>query len=229
MNCPNCQQVMKIVKTPSLNLGFFVEFNQCPSCGGLWFNRFEMTQISNEEAFKIDSLDAEILKNSVPIKENLFCPIDNLPLLRLVDFSIPLDTHISRCRKCEGVWMNRGELAHYKQHIRQRQKENTYKLKVPEIDQNRLSKEAEQKVIASIGGQLLPMPLSLVADKSYPRDPFIISDAGVELLKSLPQDKKVEIYRLMARDHNEDEEQEERFINGTINILNIILRLLVRL
>lgn len=228
MNCPNCQTIMNQVKVSSVNLGFFVLFEQCPECGGLWFNRYEMVQVPFQEALKVDAVDEKALQKPVIIRENLLCPIDKLPLLQLKDINIPQNTSISRCRKCEGVWMNRGELALYKKHVQQRQKENIFKSRPSKLFSEKERLKGEKKIITAIGSQLLPMPLNLIAKKSYPREPFIVSKEGVELLKQLPQDKKVEIYRLMAREHNEEQEREERFINATINILNIVFRLLVR-
>ncbi|HLB95745.1 MAG TPA: zf-TFIIB domain-containing protein [Patescibacteria group bacterium] len=230
MKCPNCQNIMKQVKVPSINIGYLILIEQCPNCGGLWLDRYEMVQVPHKEAINIDQLDEKSLKKSCPINETLLCPRDNLPLVQLKDINIPADTCISRCRKCEGVWMNRGELRQYKQHVRKRQKETTerplFKTKV--VTDKDGSKMAERKVLSAIGSQLLPLPLSLAAAKTYPKEPFIPSDEGVELLRGVPQDRKVEIYRLMAREHEETEESERRFINATINILNLISRLLVR-
>lgn len=229
MNCPNCQNPTKEVKVPSVNTGLFVKVDQCPNCGGLWFDRYEMYQIPEEEAHQIDFLDEKNLQKPTPIKKDLFCPKDNLPLVRLVDANIPQDTFISRCRKCEGVWVNRGELIKYKHFVEAKQKDQTWeeREKEPVFPGPGISL-AEQKVIAAIGGQLLPIPMGLVEQAVWD-EPFVLSGAGVELLKGLSQKEKMTVYRQLAQEHEQNIESEKRFINATINILNTILRLLVRL
>lgn len=224
---------MKRVKVPSVNRGYSILIDQCPSCGGLWFDRFEMTQIPHNEALKIDSLDQNRATRPTPINKNLLCPKDHLLLVKIKDINIPPDTNISRCRKCEGVWFSRGELVEYKKHIQNRQKDiaeftKKYqsKVKMSKTDKINIVRNTN-RLINTIGYQLMPMPIGLIAEKKL-EEPFILSNQGVEVLKELPQAEKMKVYQMMAREHKEDVESEKRFINATLNILNIIMRLLLR-
>lgn len=225
MKCPNCQTKMHIVKTPSINKGLFVELDQCPNCGGLWSDRFEMVQVPPDEAYKIDSLNEQLLRQPFPENVNLNCPKDNQPLVAITDPSIPENTHIGRCRQCEGIWMNRGELAKYKEHVAKRQAalEETE----PEEEYPRPSWMTDHAVDA-VFKQILPLPLNLIPGIFYDsnRQPLTISDHQAEILKIVPEEKKIEIYKLLAEQHNQSLENEHKFINATLNILNIFYSLL---
>ncbi len=110
MNCPNCQAESNTVSVKSLNPGMVVNLDQCPKCGGIWFDQDELYQVPIDEAKKIDAADKDLLEKLGPINRNLLCPVDETKLGRLIDPNIPQDVHIFRCPKCSGAWLNKGEL-----------------------------------------------------------------------------------------------------------------------
>lgn len=110
MICPNCQAESNTVSVKSLNPGMVVNLDQCPKCGGIWFDQDELYQVPIDEAKKIDAADKDLLEKIVPISSILLCPIDKIKLSRLIDPNIPQDVHIFRCPKCSGAWLNKGEL-----------------------------------------------------------------------------------------------------------------------
>lgn len=239
MLCPNCQTKMHFVKTPSLTPGYFVTLDQCSNCGGIWCDRFEMYQIPNDEAKKINVLDQSLFHKVSPLKDDLRCPKDSLPLTTIYDVNIPSDAQIKRCRQCEGVWLNQGELNKYKDHVQKRQTkisafEKKYFRKY-EIDKQEMEND-QKRVVAKIANRLLPMPLNFASSvishamtNLDPEDkPFILSDSAVELIKKLPQDKKMAVVKMMAQEHDEEVEDENRFINATVTIFNIITKLIFK-
>jgi Zn-finger nucleic acid-binding protein len=239
MKCPNCQVEMNQVKAAGLTKGYFVQIDQCPKCGGIWCDRYEMTQISADDAFKIDSLDHQLLKK--PFKAmmgELSCPKDNLSLIAFNDQNLPQGLQIMRCRKCEGMWLNHGILSRFKQNTQKKKDELAKIYKEKEYFWGHQGKVYHSpnltritnnmaKVIAGVTGFILPVPFMgyLLKEES----PFVIGDAGVELLKAVPPEKKKEIIQLMAKEYNQTEEKENNFINATFNVFKIIYTLIKEL
>ena len=102
MKCPKCKQIdleAQIVDE--------VEVDRCPSCGGIWFDKHELS--------KTVSLNAKDLKPLTKGKESPefnkvtgSCPMDQSELMRVCSHqnrTIILD----RCPECLGVWLDGGE------------------------------------------------------------------------------------------------------------------------
>lgn len=116
MNCPNDNSEMKQVKAES-HYGQTVVLDQCPECGGIWFDRLELFKAKQGEADKIELLNAENLRTSTAIKnQELLCPKDRVKLDRFNDPLFPKDIVIARCPVCSGFWLNRGEFIKYQQY-----------------------------------------------------------------------------------------------------------------
>ncbi|MCD6094698.1 zf-TFIIB domain-containing protein [bacterium] len=114
MLCPNCNSQMKKVEVRSL-YGAKIEIDQCPVCGGIWCDKFELYRISFKEGIKIDRLDIDRLAKLKPIKNNLVCPKCNIFLKKFNDPNFPQQIHLDYCPHCGGVWLNRGELSQFKE------------------------------------------------------------------------------------------------------------------
>jgi Zn-finger nucleic acid-binding protein len=116
MLCPNDNIEMKQVKAES-HYGRTVILDQCPGCGGIWFDRLELFKTKQGEADKIDLLDAENLRTAAAIEnQELLCPRDRVKLDRFKDPLFPKDIVIARCPVCSGFWLNRGEFTRYQQY-----------------------------------------------------------------------------------------------------------------
>lgn len=233
MICPNCQTQLKEVKVPGASPGFMVKIDQCPNCGGIWCDRYEMYQIPASETIKIDSMNQQLLQSPASLNDNLKCPKDGLPLLAIKDINIPENAQIKRCRQCEGVWLNRGELLNYKKHVQLRQEANAeFNKKLNQKSSPKWSENNDdgKRILAKISQQLMPLPYNFIPTLISPliggidtdHAPFTLSQSAVEIIKQLPQDKKMEIIQIMAREHEQDIESENRFINATATIFNII-------
>ncbi|RLC36926.1 hypothetical protein DRH27_04475, partial [Candidatus Falkowbacteria bacterium] len=112
IKCPNDGEPMKIVKTES-HYGTTVELDQCEECGGLWLDNTELYRIKHGVGQRIDKLNQEKLKESSPIKKDLYCPRDNSKLIVFKDHNFPKEIQVERCPECGGFFFNRGELVSF--------------------------------------------------------------------------------------------------------------------
>lgn len=115
---------MQQVKADSY-YGQTVILDQCPQCGGIWFDNFELYMPKQGEAEKIELLNMPNLLTSSDIQNgSLLCPRDRTHLLRFNDPFFPKDLVLARCQVCNGLWLNRGEFRKYQQYRQTRQESN---------------------------------------------------------------------------------------------------------
>jgi len=113
MICPNENVEMREVKVES-HYGQTVVLDQCPICGGIWFDYLELYAAKQGQAEKIELLNADALRtNSLIEKSELLCPRDSAKLVHFDDPSFPKTIIIARCPVCNGFWLNRGEFIKY--------------------------------------------------------------------------------------------------------------------
>jgi Zn-finger nucleic acid-binding protein len=97
--------------------GYMVLLDQCPRCGGIWCDRWELYPVTEAAAERIDVADKDALHQPTPPKdEQLECPRCRARMFRFRDPAIPADARIERCPNCDGMWLNRGELRRFKEH-----------------------------------------------------------------------------------------------------------------
>jgi uncharacterized protein len=113
MLCPNDNVEMVPVQISS-HYGQVISLDQCPQCGGLWFDKFELTRAKLDQAEKIEKLDAALLTNLTAMQSaKLFCPKDRKELIRFNDTYFPSGIIVAKCPVCDGFWLNRGEFSKY--------------------------------------------------------------------------------------------------------------------
>ncbi|MEI7497784.1 MAG: zf-TFIIB domain-containing protein [Candidatus Falkowbacteria bacterium] len=112
MLCPNCKTVTKIVNLKT-KYGADLLLDQCPGCGGIWFDDQEIYLPTHINFEQIDSVNAVALTNVVSVAEPLFCPRDGNQLTIFSDPNFPKDIKVESCRLCGGFWFNRGEYAQF--------------------------------------------------------------------------------------------------------------------
>jgi Zn-finger nucleic acid-binding protein len=92
--------------------GYLLVLDQCESCGGVWCDRWELFPLAASEAARLDPIDTQQLRsqNNAPAEPGR-CPRCEIALRPFRDPMLPADARIERCRVCEGMWLNRGELS----------------------------------------------------------------------------------------------------------------------
>ena len=114
--CPQCAVPMREVAARARS-GYLIPLDQCPQCGGVWCDRWELFPLAPEDAARIDAVDAaQLHAPTSPPRSPGRCPRCTAPLRPFHDPLLPPDARIDRCAVCEGMWMNRGELARIKRH-----------------------------------------------------------------------------------------------------------------
>jgi Zn-finger nucleic acid-binding protein len=129
MFCPNDTNPMRQASVPS-HYGQHIILDQCESCGGIWFDAFELYKVKHGEAVAIEEIDSDVLRATSHInQQTLFCPRDRTELFQFKDPQFPKDIILTRCPKCQGFWLNRGVFTKYQE---ARQKLILPKEKTPE-------------------------------------------------------------------------------------------------
>lgn len=112
--CPVCDVEMKEASAQA-NPGMLIVLDQCGGCGGIWCDKWELFPIVPDEADRLDPVNEDLLQQPIAVpKKTLYCPRcgDQLQVLR--DPFLPPEIQLQRCRRCEGIWLNRGQFGRYK-------------------------------------------------------------------------------------------------------------------
>ncbi len=108
--CPICGKFLEEIE--ALNkYGLKIRIDRCPSGCGLWFDRFELYQISFEESEKIVS--DLTLKNSEK-KDKILCPVCRIPIVKMKLSYFSEEILLDYCKGCSGVWMDKEKFLKYK-------------------------------------------------------------------------------------------------------------------
>jgi Zn-finger nucleic acid-binding protein len=139
MFCPNEKVRMHHVAVPS-HYGQEIILDQCESCGGIWFDAYELFKVKQDEASEIEKLDSDILRAPSDIDNpTLLCPRDQTALLQYDDPNFPSGIILTRCPKCQGFWLNRGIFTKY-QEVRQ----NLKRPKAKTLEDQRLREDVKR-------------------------------------------------------------------------------------
>jgi|GEM_PF-1955642 len=246
MKCPNCRNDIYEVRAESSIAGMSIVLDQCRVCGGIWADRFEVYQLPLAVAQKIDALDLSAVVHDVVVADELWCPRDHSRLNRFFDPMIPKDLQLDTCAKCGGIWMNRGELAHYKEDIKKKNDERKIVTTDKKAEQLMEALFAGQKTnYATLGriGKFLMRPVSHAAVASpfgfysplftdqQPKDPFALAPEELAQIRSAPQEQKAQLWEsfVMQKKGVAQEEKKKVFVGQVVMVLlEIALRLFFR-
>ena len=115
MRCPQCDRAMNEV-TVHANPGQLIILDQCPKCGGIWCDKWELFPVDPDEAKSIDPLDKDLLKDSTKLThKELYCPRCTAALHVFAEPILPQEIQLQRCHRCDGIWLNRGQFRRYKE------------------------------------------------------------------------------------------------------------------
>ena len=113
LTCPNCKGTLK-EKYAEANYGRVLLLDQCETCGGIWFDQWELYLLREAEARRLDTINEDSLLSSNPHpKGEGLCPRCKLNLGPFKDPLFPKDSQIMRCNCCNGLWLNRVEISRY--------------------------------------------------------------------------------------------------------------------
>lgn len=105
---------MKEVKAEA-KTGYLIILDQCPRCGGIWCDRWELYPVTATAAERIDPVDETALHEATAAAGgSLACPRCRARMFHFRDPRVPQDARIERCPNCDGMWLNRGELRRFK-------------------------------------------------------------------------------------------------------------------
>jgi Zn-finger nucleic acid-binding protein len=127
--------------TVRANPGTLIQIDQCQKCGGIWCDKWELFPIDPDEAERADHFDGALLAApSGPRQRSLYCPRCTAAMQECKDPALPATLLLDRCLRCEGIWLNRGELTRYKTHQKKIRLRNlgseTIIQKIPEVYEN---------------------------------------------------------------------------------------------
>jgi len=114
MQCPNCRADLNTIEVID-NFGQGFDIEQCPSCGGFWFDRNELYRVPVKVALQLDSPSP-----STPYSGSLECPHDKTLLVEFKDPNLPPPLIIYRCPDCSGLFLSKGGLYAYKEYQSQK-------------------------------------------------------------------------------------------------------------
>ncbi len=121
--CPICRVAMEqISATAATELSVYID--QCPNCGGFWFDNKELFVAPAEIAEEYDSVITKGKKIGAAT-QNPICPRCELPLILLKDPELSKRIQLDICPKCMGLWLDKSEFLQYKEY----QKEKMEKVK----------------------------------------------------------------------------------------------------
>ena len=109
MNCPTCKTSLTSIKVGDLTV------DACQNgCGGIWFDRFELGKVNEQNESAGESL------LNIPRKQpstsngaeqpRLNCPKCGIVMMRHFS-NVSRKVVIDECPKCAGTWLDAGELA----------------------------------------------------------------------------------------------------------------------
>lgn len=102
MKCPVCSVDMK--QTPAGSGG--VEIEQCPDCGGSWFDSGELDSVDDSVWTNVELVD--FITRSDDTRQ-LSCPRDDSAMEVISPTELP-ELRLDRCTSCLGFWLDAGEL-----------------------------------------------------------------------------------------------------------------------
>jgi len=105
MICPKCKKnELKEV------LFHKVKVDKCKKCSGIWFEADELRKAKDQEDKYLKWLDIDLWKDKEKFKASPSqkgCPKCNLPLYE-IEYG-KSDIKIDVCKKCNGIWLDKGE------------------------------------------------------------------------------------------------------------------------
>ena len=104
VKCPKCDPAAELESV----VVHEVEVDRCSSCGGIWFDRSELGRLIELEEQELSSLLEGKPDEGANLRHGK-CPREGRDLIR-VAAARSRDVIVDFCWKCQGVWLDAGEL-----------------------------------------------------------------------------------------------------------------------
>ncbi|MDD3006001.1 MAG: zf-TFIIB domain-containing protein [Candidatus Pacebacteria bacterium] len=105
MKCPRCGKSLDEIIVGNCRV------DRCDKCGGIWFDKDELSTIRDERDGNLSWLDFDLWSDINKLKSGgtyLDCPRDGGPLYKIQYGSS--DVMADVCLECHGVWLEKGEM-----------------------------------------------------------------------------------------------------------------------
>jgi uncharacterized protein len=112
MNCPNCSQLL--TKTVVHD----IEVEQCPNCGGTWYEQNELSSMKNATLPDANWMDFDLWKNTDSLKfqwGDRACPVCDQPMVK-VEYN-DTKVFVDACSQHHGVYLDKGEFEAILSHL----------------------------------------------------------------------------------------------------------------
>ncbi|MGE5472902.1 MAG: zf-TFIIB domain-containing protein [Ignavibacteriales bacterium] len=108
MNCPKCNSTLEPAEVENIKI------EVCPSCDGIWLDKFEITKIlhCDFDSIKTSEISKALEKDkdvSNSKTESIKCPVCSLPMTN-TNYLFNDNIKIDMCSECYGIWLDDGEL-----------------------------------------------------------------------------------------------------------------------
>lgn len=147
MNCPKClgkleEKIVENVKT-----------DVCWICEGIWFDKGELEKVleADSKNFKFIDVDRAELdgKESSELHEELDVKIGECPKctkeIKLERTSYPKGIFVDACPKCEGIWLDGGEIKKLRNRTLVKLADGFYTFKTAFVDSLRLAFQGRKR------------------------------------------------------------------------------------
>ena len=147
MKCPRCDVDLAQVTIEDIQLDVCKD-----SCGGVWFDRFELQKMDEPHEFTDENLiDVLAIESPVPYDSTLKrkCPKCEDTVMMRHFFSVKKEVEVDHCPKCAGYWLDEGELfqirKQYKSESDRKQAAEQYFSDLFDNDLSKMKMESEEK------------------------------------------------------------------------------------
>ena len=102
MKCPKCDRKLVATKVRE------VEVDRCKGCRGIWCDHRELGELLGQSNWRLAKLTDSKQRDDLNLRKGK-CPRDDSDLIRVSSAECQ-DVVIDSCPKCQGIWLDGGEL-----------------------------------------------------------------------------------------------------------------------
>ncbi len=107
MKCPRCKQ--NLSKEIIIDINTSLHVDSCNNCGGKWFDAKELEQI--DQLIEPTLFEIRNIPNKREQIKPMICPSCNgITVMRKAEHDRDKRVIIDYCSKCNGIWLDKGEL-----------------------------------------------------------------------------------------------------------------------